>query len=60
MYNGNCALKIDSPLEDVEKKMEINPDVVNMWLSSNLKRMKMRTIQQPSNWAEGGSTCWGI
>ena len=60
MYNGNCALKLDSSKEDVEKKMEINPNVVNMWLSSNLKKMKMRTIKQPSNWAEGGSTCWGI
>lgn len=60
MYNGNCALKIDSSQINTEKKMEINPEVVNMWLSSNLKRMNTRTIKQPSNWAEGGSTCWGI
>lgn len=60
MYNGNCGQKIHFSQKDAEKGMEINPDVVNKWLSSNLKKMKAQTIKQPSNWAEGGGTCWGI
>ena len=38
MYNGNCALKLDACPNAAKSKIEIQSQVISMWLTKNQSR----------------------
>ena len=51
MYEGNCALKLDTN-DILSTSRRVSSDEVNIWLEKNKSAMEKLSIEAPMDWAE--------